>query len=208
MFWLICPWLVCLPAFVLCVRVLSETDLYTCTRTPFLYTCVYTALGGKHKLETERSPSAGLGRVWTRKAGFPLRKCCSSLLSINTGKETQRKCPRLTISTVNTRTYTYSTALSVSLFLPSQAEGHIFSQRYLQYDRVCSAENHIYVNLCTLFLRACNVLMLSCEVYFYFVSKFATLIATLLSLEVKQKVRICLFALCRWGATELPLRIE
>lgn len=50
-------------------------------------------------------------RARARKAGFPLRKCCSSPLSINTGKETRRKkikkCPRLTISTVNTLTYTY-----------------------------------------------------------------------------------------------------
>lgn len=30
-------------------------------------------------------------RAQARKAGFPLRKCCSSLLSINTGKETPKK---------------------------------------------------------------------------------------------------------------------
>lgn len=36
--------------------------------------------------------SAGLGReLRLRKAGFPLRKCCSSPLSVNTGKETPRK---------------------------------------------------------------------------------------------------------------------
>ena len=46
-------------------------------------------------------------RVQARKAGFPLRKRCSSPLSVNTGKEMLKKCPRLTISTVNT----YCTAL-------------------------------------------------------------------------------------------------
>lgn len=75
---------------------------------PSLCWCTTWITLEKTKLETEHSPSVGLGeRVRARKAGFPLRKCCSSPLSINTGKETQKKSPRLTISTVNT----YCTAL-------------------------------------------------------------------------------------------------
>lgn len=61
--------LLCLPARLCftCVyhlkRSLSQAHAYQ-----FLDARVYTALGGKHKLETEHSPSVGLGK------GFELGK--------------------------------------------------------------------------------------------------------------------------------------
>ena len=64
MFWLICSTLVLPFVLCVCVCIIWNTPMLTV----FLHTRVYTALGGKHKLETERPPSAGLGR------GFGLGK--------------------------------------------------------------------------------------------------------------------------------------
>lgn len=190
MFWLICPWAACLPAclcFVCCVCYLKQT--YTRAHAHHFSTLVFT----QHWVENINWRQS-VPRLQGLEESLGSESWLSSqeVLFLTTLHKhwTQRKCPRLTISTVNTQTYTYSTAPSLFLsyvsLCPLRQKAIYFPQRYLQNDRVCSPENHIYADLCTLFLNVCSVLALSCKVYFYFVSTFATLIATLLSLEVKQ----------------------
>lgn len=134
MFWLICLWLVCSPAFVLQVWIIWNTPLpvllHTHTHTSssvLVFTrCWVENINWRQSVPRLR----GLEWVWTRKAGFPLRKCCCSPLSINTGKETQRKCPRLTISTVNTQTYTaHIFRFSRIYVFPEQKASYVWSVR-------------------------------------------------------------------------------
>lgn len=95
---------------------LSETHPCALVRIPGFLRRVFTRrrvenINWRQSISSSTPPPNPAG-LRLRKAGFPLRKCCSSPLSVNTGKETQKKkkknrrtaketSPRLSLSTVN-----------------------------------------------------------------------------------------------------------